>query len=146
MTPEFHPLDHLPTTETDDFWLSLYLLNLDISHKVVTEFIPEQNHYYIDHYASDVVEFSRSALIEDRFARGRVYAEFYSHFDENTRQWVKKDQELIKWFERLVRWVRKNFRKEDWLIYTGPGAQKLLDSGNFIMKWDSMQRRQTGDP
>lgn len=131
-TPTFIPIESLPPPKSDDFWLTSYLINKDISHKVISEFIPEQGHYYVDDSASDVIELSRSLPFDDRLPRGRIYAEFYSHFDEAKGQWVKKDEALVRWFEKLVRWIRKNFKKEDWLIYIGPGAQGLLDTMDFV--------------
>lgn len=128
----FAPLKLLPPPKSDDFCLDAWLLNLDVSHNVVSRFVPQQGHYYIEHDLSDVVEFSRSLPFDDILPRGRIYAEFYSHFDHATQQWVKKDQELVKWFDKLVRWIRKNFRKEDWLIYIGPGAQRLIDSEGYV--------------
>jgi hypothetical protein len=128
----FKPLESLSPPKSQDFWWNLWLVNMDISHKVVTKFIPEQGYFLVDESASDVLEFSRSLPFDDRLNRGRIWAEFYSHFDDNTGQLVKKDQELGKWFERLVRWIRKNFRKEDSLIYIGPCAQELLDSIDFV--------------
>ena len=128
----FKPLVSLPPLKSQKFWMNAWLVNMDITHNVVTRFIPQQGYYLVDEVASDVLEFSRSIPFDDRLNRGRIWAEFCSHFDDSTGQWVKKDEELVKWFEKLARWIRKNFKKEDYLIYIGLGAQELLDSGDFV--------------
>jgi len=56
----------------------------------------------------------------------------YGEFDKH----LAKPPEFEKWYERLVRWIRKNYRKHPSRIiggYVGPAAYEFYEEGGFLL-------------
>ena len=110
----------------DSFWF----FNNKISPNYITKYIPIQGYYLMDEFQSEVIEFSRSYLMNNIFHRGRIWAEF-RYIDPKTNSWVNKNPDFKKWFENISKWIKKNYFKLDPMIYIGPGAKKYLEGKRY---------------
>jgi len=66
--------------------------------------------WLVDGELSPVIEFGR-CLYDGRILRaGRLY--FTTGFYAENGQWVQKPLEFAKWAESILKWVRRNYRKD----------------------------------
>jgi hypothetical protein len=86
-------------------------------------------YYLADEQEEAILELSPSVLTEWRglpaLTQGRIYGVFDS-----------KPVEFEKWYERIIRYIRKNWRKNpvSWLGgYVGPAASEWFDSGGLLL-------------
>jgi hypothetical protein len=86
-------------------------------------------YYSVDYFTLPVLEFSLSLLTEwqgrPALTTGRIYGVFDS-----------KPVEFEKWYEQVVRYIRKHWRKNpvSWLGgYVGPAAIEFFDSGGLLL-------------
>lgn len=125
-TTEIEPIDHLDPKHRQ--YLCLWHRGLQPNMK--REFVPESEegpYYRIDDFHLPVIEFSTSfrAVWDGRPAlgQGRLYGTF-----EN------KTAEFRKWYEALVRWIRKNSRRSPVFGgYVGPAAYEFYKSGGYLL-------------
>jgi hypothetical protein len=129
---EFQPLKTPPDLRLGKFSGAVWLFNRDISSNLEVKYVTTQGYYSIDEERSSVIQFTRSAMIEKTIGRGRIWAEF-SYLDRGSMTLLPKEPEFSKWFDTLAKWIRGRYKRLERLIYTGPGAQKLLGEG-FVLK------------
>jgi len=86
-------------------------------------------YYRVDGFALPVLEFSDSVLTEwegkPALTQGRIYGQFDG-----------KPVEFEKWFEQIVRYIRKSWRKNPVALlggYVGPAAGEWFASGGLIL-------------
>lgn len=90
------------------------------------------NNGFVDHYTSDVIEFSRSRLEQDHTTfYWRLWAEF-KYFDEKGEV-ISKDKWFSNKFETYRKWIKKNYRiSKDKNYYIGEHAYELYTEGKLI--------------
>jgi hypothetical protein len=98
-----------------------------LKRKLITARTP--SYYSVDYSALPVLELSLSFLTEwegrPALTTGRIYGVFDS-----------KPVEFEKWYEQIVRYIRKHWRKNPipWLRgYVGPAAGQFFDSGGLLL-------------
>jgi hypothetical protein len=85
-------------------------------------------YYSVDYFVLPVLEFSLSLLTEwegkPALTQGRIYGQFN-----------EKPIEFEKWFEQIVRYIRKNWRKNPTSLggYVGPTANDWFTSGGPLL-------------
>lgn len=127
-------LEELPAPSSDGFPFHLWFFNRDISSRLVLEYIPEQECYMVEEFASSVVEFRRTVCKKGTMHPGRLWAEF--KFTDKQGNWVLKEPEFKKWYESMAKWIRKNFSREiDPDFYFGPGALRKLKGGQVEVRY-----------
>jgi hypothetical protein len=85
-------------------------------------------HYRVDEFKLPVLEFSTSFRGvwdgKPALGQGRVYGIFDA-----------KSPDFEKWYEAVVRWIRKNFHKNLTTLggYVGPAAYKWFKMGGYLL-------------
>lgn len=86
-------------------------------------------YYSVDYFTLPVLEFSLSVLTEwqgkPALTQGRIYGQFDG-----------KPVEFEKWFEQIVRYIRKSWRKNPVALlggYVGPAASEWFASGGLVL-------------
>jgi len=127
-------LKNLPNPSSDDFPYHVWLFNRSVSSNLVMEYIPTLNCYMVDQSVSSVVEFSRTVQRENMMRPGRLWAEF--KYLDSKGNWAFKEDEFKKWYESLVKWIRKNHSREiDPDFYSGPGAVELIKKNRLEIRF-----------
>jgi len=104
-------------------------------------FLPALEREYVPHarYYKYVVGTSRLPLLElspsirsewegkPALIQGRLYGEFEPH--------LRRPPTFENWYEKLVRWIRKNFKKNPagWGGYVGPAAYQFHLEGGYLL-------------
>jgi len=98
-----------------------------LERKLVTSATPP--YYRVDESVLPVLEFSPSWLTEwegrPALTQGRIYGQF-----------AGKPVEFEKWFERIIRYIRKHWQKNPvphFGGYVGPAASEWFDSGGLLL-------------
>ena len=118
---------------SDEFML--WLFNRNVSSRLLTRFVQQQDYNVVDRDLSSVVEFSRTVLSEGVLVPGRLWAIF--NYVTPDMQWAYKEPEFKKWYERLARWIRKNYSRDPDLghgFYFGPEARELARTGKVKLR------------
>jgi hypothetical protein len=86
-------------------------------------------YYLAEEQTEPILEFSISVLTQwqgiPALTQGRIYGVFEA-----------KSPEFEKWYERIARYIRKNWRKNpvSWMGgYVGPAASEWFDSGGLLL-------------
>jgi len=89
--------------------------------------------YRVDTLNSTVIEWSRSRPRPDgQLAPGRIWAEM-TRLEDGVI--VDKDPGFIQWYERIARWLRKNYQRvEGQFRYFGPAAAKWYAEGGVLFR------------
>ena len=120
------PLDSIPNGHQ-----ALVLWNRRFVPTLKRRYISSANppYYLADEQTEAILEFSTSVLAEwqglPALTQGRIYGVFDS-----------KAVEFEKWYERITRYIRKNWRKNpvSWMGgYVGPSASEWFDSGGLLL-------------
>jgi hypothetical protein len=120
---EIQPAD--PTIGSDK---TLCLWNLKLLPHLERKWIPDPGYYRADEFRMPILEFTSSfrATWEGKPAlgQGRLYGIF-----------AQKLPEFEKWYETLVRWIRRNYQKNprDTGGYVGPAAYEFYKSGGYLL-------------
>jgi hypothetical protein len=123
---EPQPLQSIP----DDF-RDLVLWSRRFAPTLKRRYIAAANppYYLADEQTEPILEFSISVLTKwegiPALTQGRIYGVFDA-----------KPPEFEKWYERIVRYIRKNWRKNpiSWMGgYVGPAASEWFDSGGLLL-------------
>jgi len=110
---------------------NVYLWNRRLLPHLRREWLPGPQYYGISELELPVLEFIGSILTiwEDKPAlvQGRLYGVFDSYLD--------KPPEFQKWYDRLVQWIRKNYRRNTTSMggYLGPDAYELFERGGYLL-------------
>jgi hypothetical protein len=130
-TPNVHPLEEIAT----DRLQVLMLWNRRLLSDLRREPLGKNARYYkyhIDNSRLPLLELStcpktewegRPALIQ-----GRLYGDFYPS--------LNKPPEFERWYEKLVRWIRKNYKRNPAQIlggYVGPAAYAFYENGGYLL-------------
>ena len=124
---DVQPLTNLDNCagQTLSFW------NRGILGHLEREALPMPGRYRIDTLRTPTLEFTPSfaSTWEARPAlgQGRLYGIFDAH--------LGKPQAFQKWYESLVRWIRKNYRKNPTSMggYVGPAAYEFYSKGGYLL-------------
>ena len=110
---------------------TLCLWNRRILPHLERRWIPDPGYYRIDSLRLPVLEFNSSFKAtwegEPAIGQGRLFGDFDIY--------LEKPPDFLKWYERLVRWIRKNYRKSptNWGGYLAPAASKFFDDGGYLL-------------
>jgi hypothetical protein len=122
--PEIQALDTLTIPEMGTTPLFLYLVRKEDVEKVVIKSVAGK-YWKVDTLRSPAVELMRSYHNESLARRGRLY--FQPGFYDSEGCWIDKPQAFIKWADSLLRWIRRNYRRDPQLgFYVGPSAAKWV--------------------
>src|SRR5256885_1731648 len=124
-----------PAPRSEEHWESISIVNRSVPCRMsITPRKPgglfPPGYYFVDPLRSNVIEWSRSfprgppgpleiyevPTLRDRVRCGRIWVDgpiFYSQ------------PEFGKWYERIARWLTKNYVKIDQVIRAGPSALAL---------------------
>lgn len=109
----FKPLKELAKPFSVPYWMNVYLHNKAIG-TIVYRYIEKQKSYYLDSDKSTVIEFSRCGLNKrNELLEGRIWIAT-AHVEKDFSgklMWIQKPNEFTKWYEKIARWLRKNFVK-----------------------------------
>lgn len=136
-TSEFKPMNDLPAI--GEFGAGMvWLWNPDISSLPESRWIEQQKHYLIDDSSSEVIQFQRSHSRDQQLFRGRLWAEMIGRRRDRPAETFKKSAEFQKWFESLVRWIKKNYELLDGSAteYVAPGAAIFRRQGGSLRQAD----------
>lgn len=101
----------------------------------IMDYVPTgQVGYYVDKFVTPVIEFTPSRIRPDgEISQGRLWAEM--HYVVGN-EWVYKGDTFNKYYEKIARWIRKNFsRIENADGYFGPEVFKLYKDGNLLINY-----------
>lgn len=110
---------------------AIYLWNRRFLPRFKRHWMPGPRYYGVNVLSLPVLEYCGSKVTnwEGRVAltQGRLYGVFDSY--------LGKPPEFEKWYERLIRWIRKNYRKSPTSIggYLGPSAHELFEKGCYLL-------------
>lgn len=132
-TETFEPLADLPQIG-EPFAFSLWMWSPTECAPPIVQWIEVQRAYYINEFASEVIQFSRSIKDDGVLVRGRIWAEMVGTDPQDPAGVFRKSASFEKWFDSLVRWIKKNYEKIDGPVpeYVGPGAAKFRRGGGVL--------------
>lgn len=110
---------------------NVYLWNRRLLPRFKREWIPGPKFYGVNELVLPVSEFIASTLTTWEGKPALVQGRLYGIFDP----YLEKPPEFEKWYEQLVRWIRKNYRKSRTSMggYIGPAALKLFEEGGYLL-------------
>jgi hypothetical protein len=110
---------------------TLCLWNRRILPHLERKWIREPGYYRVDELSTPTLEFipSFEATWEGKPALGQ--GRLYGVFDP----YLQKPPEFEKWYETLVRWIRKNYHRNPVAAdgYVGPGAYEFYEKGGYLL-------------
>jgi hypothetical protein len=112
----------------------LCLWNRRILPSLEREWVPESRmgpYYTVDLIRMPVLEFSSSFHATWRGKPALGQGRLYGIFDAD----LGKPPEFQQWFETLVRWIKKNFRRNPTGLggYLGPAAYEFFEKGGYLL-------------
>jgi hypothetical protein len=114
-------------------WFMVYLWDKTNSPPPKIDYVPEQKHYVVDFFESEVIQFSRSYLDKNRLVRGRIWAEMTKWQSGDTSTFTKKSDSFEKWFNKLSKWIKKKSKRNDFGDYLLTGAAEfILENGKIV--------------
>jgi hypothetical protein len=111
--------------QTVSLWNRRLLPNLE------RKWIADPGYFPIDTLHTSTLEFSPSFVTtwegKPALCQGRVFGDFDTH--------LGKSPEFDRWYEKLVRWIRKNYRKSPTSFggYLAPEANKFYQEGGYLL-------------
>jgi hypothetical protein len=116
---------------TDDINQPMILWNKRFARTIERRYIASANppYYRIDEQVESVLEISPSRVTEWEGRPALTQGRIYGTFDN-------KQPEFEKWYERVVRHIRRHWRKNpiSWLGgYIGPAASEWFDAGGLLL-------------
>jgi hypothetical protein len=114
------------------FWFSVWLWDQDNSPSPVLQYVPQQQYFVVDRFASEVIEFTRSYLDGDRLVRGRIWAEMTFLKTDGVAQ--NKDTCFRKWFDELANWIKRRSTRDRCGDYVLPGAAEYAAQGGRLVQ------------
>jgi hypothetical protein len=110
---------------------TLCLWNRKILSSLKREWVPSPGYFTVSELTMPILEFSSSftATWEGRPAlgQGRLFGSF--------EPYLEKPQDFEKWYESLVRWIRRNYEKNPRGTggYVGPAAYEFYKNGGYLL-------------
>lgn len=110
--------------------VTLCLWNRKVLSHVDRSWIPDPGYYRLDSLHMPLLEFmpSFSASWEGKAAlgQGRLFGNFEPH--------LRKPDNFEEWYEILVRWIRRNYRRNPTVrSYVGPAAYQFYEGGGYLL-------------
>ena len=142
MTPDFQPLTNLPEITWPPIpneW-QCFLLNRDISSRVIGKRFGGKNYCLLDAQTSSVIEFWRPILHPPVLYHGRIWVSF-KYFDEKLTAFSSKEPALEKGYEKIAKWVKNGYKhvtitatisKQSWTEYLAPGIPRFQETGGML--------------
>jgi len=121
-SPEVRPLTDLGENKTLSLWNCRLLPHLE------RKWISDPGYYRIDESKTPTLEFTPSFAAtwegSPALGQGRLYGVFDA-----------KPRAFEKWYETLVRWIRKNYKKSPTSMggYVGPAAYEFYNKGGYFL-------------
>jgi hypothetical protein len=91
--------------------------------------------YVLDTMKTPVIEYMPSLNLGGGIInRGRIYADMYCVKDD---VWQRREKAFESWYDRIARWLRRNFFKtsDSSFFYLGPTLLKLHQEGKVKYSW-----------
>lgn len=104
------------------------LTKSDFSDKVLLKRIEQQGYYLMNIEQSLVIEFDTGGFLykPNQLERGRLY--YITGFYNENRFFVKKDEQFIKWADKIFKEVKKRFlKKSESFEYFSPRATNWMN-------------------
>ena len=124
-TEIFQPSSALPN-KGDLGWFQVWLWSATTCQAPIVRWVPQQKYFVIDGSESEVIELARSYQQDSSIVRGRLWAEL------KKRDGTAKAPPFLGWFESLVRWIKKNYRKLPNGEYIAPTADEFVTGGGTL--------------
>jgi hypothetical protein len=122
----------LPVTDLDAVsGKTLCLWNRRFLPHLMREWIPDPRYYRVNQLNTATLEFTPSfnATWEGKpgLGQGRLFGNF--------EPYLGKPEDFEKWYEALVRWIRKNYHKNPRGTsgYVGPAAYAFYRDGGYLL-------------
>lgn len=121
------PLEALPASANE----TLILWNQELLSQLQRKHISREtagDYYRVDEFAEPVLEFGSSFLGEWGGRASLTQGRIYGIFDN-------KGQEFMRWYEQIVRYIRKAFVRNPASLsgYVGPAAYKWFLHGGLLL-------------
>lgn len=126
-SPEISPVEVREPVSAE----TLCLWNQRILPVLTRKWIPDPGYYRIDTLHQAVLEMTPSFRAEwlgrPALGQGRLFGNFEAY--------LGKPRDFERWYERLVRWIRKHYRKSPATSggFVGPMAYEFYSSGAFLL-------------
>jgi hypothetical protein len=130
-TPNVHPIEEISTDRPQ----VLCLWNRRLLPVLKRKPLGKDARYYkysVDVFQLPLLEFSSCLKTEWEGRPALIQERLYGQFDPD----LNKPPEFEKWFEKLVRWIRKNYKRNPATIlggYVGPAAYKFYENGGYLL-------------
>jgi hypothetical protein len=127
---DVRPVEDLPSDHIEIFCLWNRRLLPVLKRESVGK--AQGTYYMADLLGLPLLEFSPSLSTKWEGKPGLIQGRLYGQFDPN----LNKPPEFEKWYERLVRWIRKNYRRHPSRIiggYVGPAAYEFYENGGYLL-------------
>jgi len=89
-------------------------------------YISETGRYSVNVTNCNVVQFNRCYITANRLVSGRLWY-------ETVKKKKKKTDEFLAWAEKLTKWIKKNYKRDEQGFYVGPDALLQAGQGKFIL-------------
>jgi hypothetical protein len=136
-SPSVEPIsiDAIDAKQDVYFWNRTFIPNLK------RRWIPDPGCYRVRVLYDPVLEFSPSLLTTWEERPALVQGRLYGIFDP----YLGKPPEFQKWYERLVRWIRRTYKKNptDMDGYIGPAALDFFEKGGYLLPQHRPAKTQT---
>lgn len=124
----------LPPWIEDTRHSDVLLHNTEIQGELFYLYSQEKNTFSISTSESPVIEFTRSKQRANALMSGRLYATFEA-FGTDEDAYVPKDPAFDKWYEKIVRWIRRRYQRLEWNSYAGPKAMEFKRKGGKFRRF-----------
>lgn len=128
---DFNSSQVAPIAEAVTTDRTLCLWNREILPNLERKWIPDPGYYRIDTLKAPILEFAPSftATWEGKPAlgQGRLFGNFEPH--------LGKPESFRRWYEKLVGWIRRHYRKNPAGTggYVGPAAYEFYEQGGYLL-------------
>jgi hypothetical protein len=122
----------LPTTEIADlnelpnpgepFWFSLCIWDKEHSPPPSLTYIEQQRHYCVETIESEVIEFDRCVMDQERLVPGRIWAEMNGWRRQDPATIINKNQTFATCYNRLASWIKRHSTRNDRGAFVMPDA------------------------
>jgi hypothetical protein len=110
---------------------TLCFWNRKILPSLEREWVPSSGYFTVSELRMPILEYTSSFTAtgegKPRLGQGRLFGNFEAY--------LGKPPEFEKWYETLVRWIRRNYRKNPRGTggYVGPAAYEFYKSGGYLL-------------
>jgi len=110
---------------------NVYLWNRRFLPRFELKWIPGPRYYGVDVLDLPLLQLSGSTLTTWEEKPALVQGRLYGIFDPD----LEKPPEFKKWYESMVRWIRKNYQKNPRGTdgYVGPAAYDFYNKGGYLL-------------